>query len=88
MGVSAEPSTGKPLGRVASCSADDFVEAIEAAHAAQAAFWEDTTATERAAFLKRWYSLIMDNADDCELHHHYRHVGFLLIHSSGNDHLS
>lgn len=58
-----DPGNGQVLARVADGSAADAEAAVAAASAAFPA-WKSRTAGERAAVLKRWYGLIMDNADD------------------------
>ncbi|MGQ9426449.1 NAD-dependent succinate-semialdehyde dehydrogenase [Gilvimarinus sp. F26214L] len=58
-----DPANGELLARVADGSAADAEAAVAAASAAFPA-WKSRTAGERAAVLKRWYQLIMDNADD------------------------
>jgi succinate-semialdehyde dehydrogenase/glutarate-semialdehyde dehydrogenase len=57
------PANGELLARVADGSAADAEAAVAAASAAFPA-WKSKTAGERAAVLKRWHQLIMDNADD------------------------
>lgn len=57
------PATGKVLVQVADCGAKETEQAIEAAHKAFPA-WAAKTAKERAAILKKWYQLIMDNKED------------------------
>ena len=57
------PATGKVLAQVADCGAKETEQAIEAAHKAFPA-WAAKTAKERAAVLKKWYQLIMDNKED------------------------
>lgn len=56
------PATGEILAHVADSSEKDIKAAIEAAHTAFT-IWKSTTATERAAMLKRWFSLIIQHAD-------------------------
>ncbi|MFC6633382.1 NAD-dependent succinate-semialdehyde dehydrogenase [Microbulbifer taiwanensis] len=58
-----DPANGELLARVADGSAADAEAAVAAASAAFPA-WKRKTAGERAAVLKRWHQLIMDNADD------------------------
>ncbi|EQB44925.1 succinate-semialdehyde dehydrogenase [Colletotrichum gloeosporioides Cg-14] len=59
-----EPASGTKLGQVADCDLEDFRNAIESAHQAQAAFFEGTTGTSRGALLRRWYDLILANQED------------------------
>ncbi|WP_226649150.1 NAD-dependent succinate-semialdehyde dehydrogenase [Microbulbifer variabilis] len=58
-----DPANGEVLGLVADGSAADAEAAVAAASAAFPE-WSRRTAGERAAILKRWYQLIMDNSDD------------------------
>ena len=57
------PATGDQLGTVPSIDARGAEAAVAAAHAAFPA-WAAKTAKERATVLRRWYELIMANADD------------------------
>lgn len=57
------PSTGAVLAEVSDCSRDDARQAIDAAAQAQRA-WATRTAKDRAGILRRWYDLILSNADD------------------------
>jgi succinate-semialdehyde dehydrogenase/glutarate-semialdehyde dehydrogenase len=57
------PSTGETIIEVADLTRDDTRRAIDAAYAAFPA-WSAKTGKERAAILRRWYELIMQNADD------------------------
>ncbi|KAF4430375.1 3-sulfolactaldehyde dehydrogenase [Colletotrichum fructicola] len=61
-----EPASGTKLGQVSDCDVEDFRNAIESAHQAQANFFEGTTGTSRGALLRRWYDLILANQDDLE----------------------
>ncbi len=58
-----DPATGKPVVEVADMSAADTTRAIDAAYAAQPG-WAAMTGKERAALLRRWYELMVENADD------------------------
>ena len=58
-----DPANGALLAEIADGSVADTEAAVAAAHAAFPA-WKTKTASERAAVLKRWYQLIMDNVDD------------------------
>nr|WP_255774557.1 NAD-dependent succinate-semialdehyde dehydrogenase [Microbulbifer zhoushanensis] len=58
-----DPANGTLLAEIADGSATDAGAAVAAAHTALPA-WREKTAAERAAVLKRWHQLIMDNADD------------------------
>ncbi|SHF52221.1 succinate-semialdehyde dehydrogenase / glutarate-semialdehyde dehydrogenase [Microbulbifer donghaiensis] len=57
------PATGEVVASVASLGAAETRRAIEAASKAWPA-WRDATVKERAKILRRWYDLIIDNADD------------------------
>jgi succinate-semialdehyde dehydrogenase/glutarate-semialdehyde dehydrogenase len=58
-----DPATGAVIARMASATADDVLNAISAADAAAPA-WGRMTATARARVMRRWYDLIVENADD------------------------
>jgi succinate-semialdehyde dehydrogenase / glutarate-semialdehyde dehydrogenase len=60
------PATGDELARVADCGPAETQRAIAAAEAALPA-WRAKTATARAALLRRWHDLILENADDLAL---------------------
>lgn len=57
------PATREIIGRVPSLNAAETRRAIEAANAAFPA-WSRKTAKERAAILRRWFDLLMENQDD------------------------
>ena len=57
------PASGEPLGTVPLLGARETEAAVAAAHAAFPA-WAARTAKERGAILRRWYELIVANADD------------------------
>lgn len=57
------PGTGKELGVVPDMGAQETREAIAAANAALPA-WRGKTAKERAAILRKWHDLILENRDD------------------------
>jgi succinate-semialdehyde dehydrogenase/glutarate-semialdehyde dehydrogenase len=57
------PATGKAIAAVADLSAADARRAISAAERAWPA-WREKTAKERAALLRQWYALIMENRED------------------------
>ena len=57
------PATGAVLGQVTDLTVADVTEAIDCAHRAQKS-WAARTGKERAAILRRWFELIMQNADD------------------------
>src|SRR5229473_211998 len=57
------PATGEILGTVPKLSGAETRQAIEAANRAFPA-WSKRTAKERAAVLRRWFDLMMENQDD------------------------
>lgn len=61
-----EPSTGEVLGQCADLGLPEFKEAIDAAAVGFRAFNKSTTAKQRGSMLRKWYDLIIENADDCE----------------------
>nr|CAD6436278.1 aldehyde dehydrogenase [Rhizobium sp. Q54] len=58
-----DPSTGKVLGEVADASAEDALRAVDAAHAAAAA-WRETPPRQRSEILRRWFQLMTDHAEE------------------------
>jgi succinate-semialdehyde dehydrogenase/glutarate-semialdehyde dehydrogenase len=58
-----DPSNGASLGTVPHMGAAETRRAIDAANAAWPA-WRKKTAKERAAIMRRWYDLMIENADD------------------------
>ncbi|SAK51354.1 succinate-semialdehyde dehydrogenase [Caballeronia calidae] len=60
------PATGDSVGAAPKMGAAETRRAIEAANAAWPA-WRGKTAKERAAILRRWYDLMIANADDLAL---------------------
>ncbi len=58
-----DPATGRPLGSVPRMGREDVRRAIDAAERAFREF-RALTGKERAALLRRWYDLVMENADD------------------------
>jgi succinate-semialdehyde dehydrogenase/glutarate-semialdehyde dehydrogenase len=68
-----DPATGETIGAVPAAGAEETRRAIEAAHRAFPA-WAARTAKERAAILRRWYELIVENADD---------LGYLMTREQG-----
>ena len=60
------PATGEHIGTVPLMGAAETRRAIEAANTAWPA-WRKKTAKERAAVLRRWHDLILENADDLAL---------------------
>ena len=61
-----DPASGAALGRVADLGAAETRRAIAAAEAAWPA-WRARTAKDRAALLRRWHDLILQNIDDLAL---------------------
>lgn len=61
-----EPSTGEVLGQCADLALPDFKEAIDAAEDGFFKFNKTTTAKQRGIMLRKWFDLIIENADDCE----------------------
>jgi len=59
----SNPANGVVLGQVADCGSAETDRAIAAAEAAFPA-WRDKTAKERAAILRKWYELILENQED------------------------
>ena len=57
------PSTGEEIARCADLGQAEVARAIDAAYAAQPA-WAAKTGKERAAILRRWFDLMVENADD------------------------
>ncbi|MBG6221733.1 succinate-semialdehyde dehydrogenase/glutarate-semialdehyde dehydrogenase [Janthinobacterium sp. CAN_S1] len=62
----SNPATGEHIGTVPLMGAAETRRAIEAANVAWPA-WRKKTAKERAAVLRRWHDLILENADDLAL---------------------
>jgi len=60
------PATGEKLGTVPKMATAETTRAIEAADAAWPA-WRAKTANERAAILRQWFQLMMDNQEDLAL---------------------
>ncbi|KAF2151934.1 succinic semialdehyde dehydrogenase [Myriangium duriaei CBS 260.36] len=58
-----DPATMKPIGTMPDFDKEDTELAIKAAEEAFVSF-RKTTARERAKMLRKWYQLMMDNADD------------------------
>ena len=57
------PATGEIIGKVPKLGGAETKRAIEAANSAFAT-WSKKTAKERAAVLRRWFDLMMENQDD------------------------
>jgi succinate-semialdehyde dehydrogenase/glutarate-semialdehyde dehydrogenase len=57
------PATGEEIIKCADLGQAETARAIDAAYAAQPA-WAAKTAKERSAIMRRWYDLIVENADD------------------------
>ncbi len=58
-----DPSNGDTIGTIPNLGSAETKRAIEAAHTAFQS-WKRTTAKERAAILKRWFDLMMENQED------------------------
>ncbi|MDP1521446.1 NAD-dependent succinate-semialdehyde dehydrogenase [Porticoccus litoralis] len=57
------PADGTLISEVAYCGATEAAQMVDAAHRAQQQ-WAKTTAKERAAFLRDWYNLLLENRED------------------------
>jgi succinate-semialdehyde dehydrogenase/glutarate-semialdehyde dehydrogenase len=62
----SNPASGEVIAEVADCGAEETEAAIRAAEAAWPA-WRSQTAGVRANLLRKWYDLILENADDLAL---------------------
>ena len=62
----SDPYDGALLAKVPDMGVEVLRRAIDAAHEAQKA-WAKTTVKERAQILRRWYDLVIANADDLAL---------------------
>ncbi|WP_102223493.1 NAD-dependent succinate-semialdehyde dehydrogenase [Acidimangrovimonas sediminis] len=58
-----DPATGAALGEVASLGPEEATAAVDAAHAAFPD-WSCSLPQERAALLRRWYDLMVENRED------------------------
>ncbi|CAI5779892.1 succinate-semialdehyde dehydrogenase, mitochondrial [Podarcis lilfordi] len=58
-----DPASGAELSRVADCGAAEAQAAVRAAYEAGAA-WSGASAKERAALLRKWFDLMIENKDD------------------------
>lgn len=59
----ADPASGKLIGSCPEMNKDDIENAIQVAAAAFPSF-RKTTGRERSRMLRKWYQLMMDNAED------------------------
>ena len=57
------PASGQAIAQVAKCGTAETRRAIKAAERAQIE-WRQKTAKERAAILRRWFNLMMENQED------------------------
>jgi len=57
------PATGETVAEVENLSKDHVTAAIDAADAAMPE-WQQKTAKERAAIMRKWYELMLENQDD------------------------
>ncbi len=62
----SNPATGAQIGTIPNMGAAETRRAIEAANAAWPA-WRKKSAKERAAILRQWHELILENTDDLAL---------------------
>ena len=62
----SNPASGEVLAKVADCGAAETRRAIDAA-AEALPVWRSKTATARAAILRRWHDLILENTEDLAL---------------------
>jgi succinate-semialdehyde dehydrogenase/glutarate-semialdehyde dehydrogenase len=62
----AEPVTATKISSVVSCDRANIQRAIESASIAQKLYYKSTTGAQRGVLLRKWYDLIVANADDCE----------------------
>ena len=60
------PANGEVVANVADCTAIETEQAVKGANAAFP-LWRSTTAKERSDLLRRWFNLVMENADDLAL---------------------
>ncbi|XP_061449454.1 succinate-semialdehyde dehydrogenase, mitochondrial isoform X2 [Rhineura floridana] len=58
-----DPASGAELSRVADCGVAEAQAAVRAAYEAGVA-WSGVSAKERAALLRKWYNLMIENKDD------------------------
>ena len=58
-----DPANGDVIGTIPNMGAAETKRAIDAAHTAFQS-WKRTTAKERAAILRRWFDLMMENQED------------------------
>ena len=58
-----DPATGKTIAEVASCGTTETRRAIEAAEAAMPG-WRKRSVKDRAAILRKWFTLMMDSQED------------------------
>lgn len=61
--VVTNPANNEPIAEVANGGTAETRRMIDAAHRAQR-LWATTTAKERAALLRKWYNLILENQED------------------------
>jgi len=57
------PARGDVIAKVADCGVDETRRAIDAAYSSQKA-WAARTGKDRAAVLRKWFDLMVENADD------------------------
>ena len=59
----SNPATGETIAEIAKCGTAETRRAIEAAERALVS-WRQKTVKERAAILRKWFDLVMENQDD------------------------
>ena len=62
-----DPSSGEVLGQCSDLGLQDFVQAIDSAERGFKEYYSSTTAKDRGVLLRRWYDLMIENAEDCKL---------------------
>ena len=61
--LSADPASGKIIGKAPECNKEDTDNAVEVASEAFASY-RKTSGRERSKLLRRWYDLIVENTED------------------------
>jgi hypothetical protein len=60
-----EPSSGEVLHECADLGKQDFLDAVDSAEKGTRDFYENTTAKERGAIMRKLYDLMLANEEDC-----------------------
>lgn len=60
-----EPASATILSSCSDLTHDDLIQAIDSAEVGSKKFFESTTAKQRGEILRRWFDLVVSNADDC-----------------------